>query len=111
MAERRKSKRADTAASGSWLALLASTTVGDAANTVHTEVRANGVSEGAYRLVVQSYAGRVKHVPGRSERPVGSAQRAVTADELRNGVHVNLPEPTTCQGHRGKQCASRRRLD
>jgi len=80
------SRRRAAATAGSWLALLAAATLGDGASTVHAEVRADGVREGAYRLVVQSYdrAG--------AARPVGSLQRAVTADELRNGVHVNLVE-------------------
>jgi hypothetical protein len=84
---------ARTAAAGSWLALLAATTLGDGADTVQTEVRATGLSRGeAYRLVVQSYdqveAGR----PAPEARPVGSTQRAVTADELQRGVKVNLLE-------------------
>lgn len=80
------SRRRAAAAAGSWLALLAAATLGDGASTVHAEVRADDVREGAYRLVVQSYdrAG--------AARPVGSIQRTVTADELRNGVHVNLVE-------------------
>ena len=45
-----------------------------------------------YRLVVQSYDTSRGPVPGRRERPVGSLQRAVTADELRHGVHVSLLE-------------------
>ncbi len=80
-----------SAAAGSWLALLAATTLGDAADTVRAEVRAEGLAaDGVYRLVVQSYDSSDGHVPGRSSRPVGSAQRAVTADELKQGVQVNL---------------------
>jgi hypothetical protein len=83
-----KLRNARTAAAGSWLALLAATTLGDAADTVHAEVRADGLALGShYRLVVQSYDGA-----GRDARPVGSMQRAVTGDELRNGVHVSLLE-------------------
>ncbi|MDP9033691.1 MAG: hypothetical protein M3O50_02710 [Myxococcota bacterium] len=77
---------------GSWLALLAATTLGDAADTLHAEVRAEGVGAGAYRLVVQSYDASRGRVPGPDARPVGSIQRAVTADELRRGVHINLLE-------------------
>lgn len=82
----RGSRRRAAVTAGSWLALLAAATLGDGARMVHAEVRADGVRDGAYRLVVQSYdrAG--------AARPVGSVQRAVTADELRNGVHVNLVE-------------------
>jgi hypothetical protein len=75
------------------MALLAATTLGDVADTVHAEVRADGLSHGrAYRLVVQSYDASRALVPGRDARPVGSTQRAVTADELRAGVHVDLLE-------------------
>jgi hypothetical protein len=86
--------RARSAAAGSWLALLAATTLGDAANTLRAEVRANvGPSDGAmYRLVIQSYDKSDGAVPGRHARPVGSMQRSVTAEELRQGVHVNLLE-------------------
>ena len=45
---------------------------------------------GPYRLVVQSYDGTGRALPGRESRPVASTQRAVTADELRRGVHVDL---------------------
>lgn len=94
MATRKRAARRGTrsAAAGSWLALLAVTTLGDGADTLHAEVRADGLREGAYRLVVQSYDASDGKVPGRHARPVGSAQRAVTADELRSGVHVNLLE-------------------
>jgi len=80
------------AAAGSWLALLAATTLGDGADTLHADIRANGLREGAYRLVVQTYDNADGRFPGRQARPVGSVQRAVTADELRQGVRVNLLE-------------------
>lgn len=84
---------ARTAAAGSWLAILAATTLGDAADTLRAEIRADGVaSDGVYRLVVQSYDGTGGAVPDPSARPIGSAQRAVTADELRQGVLVSLLE-------------------
>jgi hypothetical protein len=84
---------ARSAAAGSWLALLAATTVGDAAATLHAEVRAEGLTDdGAYRLVVQSYDVSDGLLPGRDVRPVGSVQRAVTAGELRQGVCVDLLE-------------------
>jgi hypothetical protein len=86
------SRSARSAAAGSWLALLAATTLGDAADTLRAEVRAVGVTEGAYRLVVQSYDASDGPLPGRDVRPVGSVQRAVTADELRRGVHVDMVE-------------------
>jgi hypothetical protein len=61
-------------------------------DTLRAEVRADGLSEGDYRLVVQSYEGNGVRVPGRQARPIGSAQRSVTADELRAGVLVRLVE-------------------
>jgi hypothetical protein len=67
------------------LALVVATTLGDAVDTLRAEVRADGLSEGDYRLVVQSY-----DTLGRRSRPVGSAQRTVTADELRAGVQVHV---------------------
>jgi hypothetical protein len=80
-------------APGSWIALLAATTLGSAAATLHAEVRAAGLAEDrAYRLVVQSYDASDGPVPGPGARPVGSVQRAVTADELKEGVHVELLE-------------------
>jgi len=90
MATRKSSnlRKARSAAAGSWLALLAATTLGDAADTLRAEVRADGLSSGGmYRLVVQSF-----DATGGDARPVGSMQRSVTADELRDGVHVNLLE-------------------
>jgi hypothetical protein len=91
-ARKQRSARTRSAAAGSWLALLAATTLGDGADTLHAEVMAKGVTDGAYRLVVQSYDATDGRVPGRGARPVGSIQRAVTADELRQGVRVDLLE-------------------
>jgi hypothetical protein len=71
---------------------VAATTLGDGVDTLRAEVRADGLSDGDYRLVVQSYDGIQGVVPGRRARPVGSAQRAVTADELRAGVQVSVLE-------------------
>ena len=84
-----------SAVAGSWLALLAATTLGDAAGTLRAEVRALGLSsEALYRLVVQSYdaSDETSGLPARDARPVGCLQRAVTADELRHGVRVDLLE-------------------
>jgi hypothetical protein len=75
-------------ASGSWMALLASTTLGNGADTLRAEVRADGLAEGSqYRLVVQSY-----DESGPRAKPVGSVQRAVTGADLRRGVQINLLE-------------------
>jgi hypothetical protein len=74
-----------SATAGSWLALVAATALGDAVDTLRAEVRADGLRDGDYRLIVQSY-----EKLGRSARPVGSSQRTVTADELRAGVKVRV---------------------
>ncbi len=85
-----------SARAGSWMALLAAATLGDAAETVHAEVRADIATtlkaRGTYRLVVQSYDASNGKIPDAKARPIGSMQRAVTADELRRGVHVSLLE-------------------
>jgi hypothetical protein len=94
--------RTRSAAAGSWLALLAAVTLGDGADTVRAEVRAHGLREGAYRLVVQSYDASDGRVPGPDARPVGSLQRAVTADELQHGVHVSLLELRRSASHVGR---------
>jgi hypothetical protein len=81
---------------GSWMGILAATSLGvPAASTVRAEVRADaGLSEGRpYRLVVQSYDSTGSGTTGSSRaRPVGSIQMAVTPEELRRGVHVDLME-------------------
>jgi hypothetical protein len=87
------SAKVRAAAAGSWIALVAATTLGDAAGALRAEVRADGLSaDGVYRLVVQSYDRSHGLVPQPDARPIGSIQRAVTAAELRNGVHVSLLE-------------------
>lgn len=78
---------------GSWLGLLAATTLGGAAATVNAEVQAEGLpASGSYRLVVQSYDARDGRLPGPRSRPVASTQREVTAEELRRGIRVSLLE-------------------
>ena len=65
-------KRYPALASGSWIALLAATTLGvDGANTVHAEVRADEdlVESRDYRLVVQSFDARRGGSPGRARAP------------------------------------------
>jgi hypothetical protein len=79
----------------SWMALLAATTLGvEGANTVRAEVRSDmdPADSREYRLVVQSYDASRGELPASHARPVGSYQRAVTAAELRRGVHVSLVE-------------------
>lgn len=84
---------------GSWLAILAATTLGveTSAETVHALVRSDSVptsssGEESFRLIVQSYDAEGAKLPGERAKPVGSIQRAVTAAELRDGVMVNLLE-------------------
>ena len=81
------------------MAILAATTFGvdAAAETVHAEVRAadGGLRDlragEDYRLIVQTYDGdRDPQRPG--AKPVASMQRAVTAEELRRGVRIDLLE-------------------
>lgn len=70
----------------SWMDLLAATTLdGSSADTLHVEVRGAVSESGPMRLVVQSW-------DELSARPLGSAQRAVTARELRDGVRLDLLE-------------------
>jgi hypothetical protein len=94
MSRQRRSpaRKRRSGATGSWLALVAAATLGDGVDTLRAEVRADGLSDGDYRLVVQSYEGSGARVPGRQTRPMGSVQRSVTADELRAGVLVRLVE-------------------
>jgi hypothetical protein len=78
---------------GSWTALVAATTLGLSADALRTEIRADGLDGGrTYRLVVQSYYPAPGQPARRYSRPAGSAQRAVTAEELSRGVHVSLLE-------------------
>jgi hypothetical protein len=91
MRGQRKEPKLRRVKAGSWLALLAATTLGGGADTLRAEVKARGLAEGAaYRLVVQSYDQVGSELPSRFARPVGSIQRTVTADELREGVQVDL---------------------
>ncbi|HEX9296300.1 MAG TPA: hypothetical protein VF881_10705 [Polyangiaceae bacterium] len=104
-----KSKRRQVAESASWLALVAATSLGVAhAETVRAEIKLPPqvlASGGRYRLIVQSYDGRVTDtdIPA-SVRPRGSAQRTVTAADLVEGIRIDLIElgekkgPGTRQG-------------
>lgn len=97
------STKVRAAAAGSWIALVAATTLGDAACALRAEVRADGLSsDGVYRLVVQSYDRSHGLIPQADARPIGSVQRAVTADELRNGVHVSLLEIRPSEAQRAE---------
>ena len=77
-----------------WLALLAATTLG-AGELDHVSAHISGglTGDANYRLVVQTYAPESVDADGRvapRARPLGSMQRAVTADELSRGVPVNV---------------------
>jgi hypothetical protein len=87
------------ATSASWMALLAATTIGlGNIQRVRAEVSANIQSIGeagidGYRLIVQSYprASLAQgDLPGARVRPLGSAQRAITLEELAHGVSVDV---------------------
>lgn len=73
----------------SWLSLLAASSLGARrVETTATEVRVAKakLAKGPMRLVVQTFA--EGSAPG--ARPISSAQRSVTADELRRGVKMSL---------------------
>jgi hypothetical protein len=69
--------------------LLAATTLGVAASTLHADVQGDARLDDrrTYRLVVQSYSHDAA-----DEHPLASMQREVTAEELRAGVRVGLLE-------------------
>lgn len=91
---------ASVATGASWLALVAATTIGlGKVGRVRAEISADqltvddGDSGDAYRLIVQSYAPEAvgaDHLPGEHARPLGSLQRAITAEELRRGIAVDV---------------------
>jgi hypothetical protein len=96
--EKKTQGRLSRAATGaSWMALLAATTIGlGELDRVRAEVSADTTvlgNGGRYRLVVQSYAsGSVSAdlAPGARQKPLASAQRSVTAEELSRGVAVDV---------------------
>jgi hypothetical protein len=89
---------ASSAAVGaSWMALVAATTIGlGHLDRVRAEVSADLSApgdSGRYRLVVQSYARDsvdVGNLPRTHQKPLASAQRSVTAEELSRGVAVDV---------------------
>jgi len=90
---------ASSAAVGaSWMALVAATTIGlGHLDRVRAEISADTTSLGRggdrYRLVVQSYAqGSVAegNMPSARQKPLASAQRSVTAEELSRGVAIDV---------------------
>ena len=79
------------------MALVAATTLGlGQVGRVRAEISADqpAADDGdSYRLIVQSYApGSVgtDHMPAAYARPLGSVQRAITAEELKHGIAVDI---------------------
>jgi hypothetical protein len=89
-----------TAGHASWIALVAATTLGAVQfASLRAEIKAEpGVTvddaAGEYRLVVQSYASErsvaADGLPAAGAKALASAQRAITAQELRDGIAVDI---------------------
>ncbi len=84
-------------AGASWMALLAATSLGAVSvERMRAEVSAQDLAaatSAGYRLIVQSYARRSvagNQLPGANQRPLASVQRAVTAEELAQGIAVDV---------------------
>jgi len=95
--EARSSVVSSAAAGASWMALLAATSLGDVSvERMRAEVSAKDLAaatSAGYRLIVQSYASKsvaANQLPGANHRPLASAQRAVTAEELAQGIAVDV---------------------
>src|SRR3954469_23018253 len=93
----RSSVVSSAAANASWMALLAATSLGAVSvERMRAEVSAQDLAaptSAGYRLIVQSYARNsvaANQLPGANHRPLASAQRAVTAEELAQGVAVDV---------------------
>ena len=93
----RSSVVSSAAASASWIALLAATSLGAVSvERMRAEVSAQDLAaatSAGYRLIVQSYASKsvaANQIPGANHRPLASVQRAVTAEELANGIAVDV---------------------
>jgi hypothetical protein len=79
------------------MALLAATSLGAVSvERMRAEVSAPDLAaatSAGYRLIVQSYASNSvanNQLPGANHRPLASAQRAVTAEELAQGIAVDV---------------------
>lgn len=87
----------------SWLSLVAATTKGiGELGRVRVKIKATArITGSAFRLVVHSYAAsalRQGEAPSATLTPIASVQRAVSQDELRSGleldlVHLGSPTP------------------
>lgn len=92
----RVTRAATVAVGASWMALVAATTIGlGHLDRVRAQVSADtaALDGGSYRLVVQSYAREsvgAGKVPNAQQKPLASAQRSVTAEELSRGVAVDV---------------------
>src|SRR6187402_2315933 len=93
----RSSVVSSAAASASWMALLAATSIGAVSvERMRAEVSATDLAaatSAGYRLIVQSYASKsvaANQLPGANHRPLASVQRAVTAEELAQGIAVDV---------------------
>ena len=92
------SRLSKVAAGASWMALVAASCVGaENFDSVRANVKADPAKDVApadrYRLVVQAFApGSVVQgsLPNAASRPLASAQRAISAEELRAGVAVDV---------------------
>jgi len=102
----RSSVVGSAAASASWVALLAATSLGAVslertrAEVSAKEPLAAETAEG-YRLIVQSYSSTSvgeDQLPFANHRPLASAQRAVTAEELAHGVAVDVLQIDAAKG-------------
>jgi hypothetical protein len=102
----KRSRSTAVAATGaSWLALVAATTLGlGHVARVRTEISAEPgsvVGPESYRLIVQSYAPKSvgdDQRPAVHARPLASTQRAITAEELQNGIAVDIVQLGEEQG-------------
>lgn len=81
----------------SWMSLLAAATLGvSGVNQVRARISAGDeVGDGELRLIVQSYPrDRLQdgRLPERDVQPRASTQRAITAEELKQGIDVSFLE-------------------
>lgn len=92
----RRGSQLVTASAVSWISLLAATALGvTGVDQVRTRVSARGQvqNDGELRLIVQSYRRDTldqHQVPDAYAQPLASTQRAITPEELRDGVDVSF---------------------
>jgi hypothetical protein len=94
-ARSRRGTATSVAVGASWMSLLAASALGVAQlDQVRATIKADDLSDAvSYRLIVQSYSKASldgSERPGRYARPNASTQRAVTAEELQNGIDVRM---------------------